>query len=359
MIWLLHIFVVNILLLVSKYLKNKNIFITGSFIYVIFIYGQRWLSGTDFPGYLRYYITGYTKWNEFIYFSIQELFAFFGIYFGLFLMVVLLITTINFYRFLVKIDNRVEVMIYLFLFSEIFFAQLSQIRQYAAVSFFVMAYYYSFQKEYFKTILNVILAVGFHFSALAVSFLMFFRLKINRMRGLVILAFTAFLPLINIQFIFSLGIFSRYAGYVDSRFNVPLSSFHLVKFYSLLIIVAVYFILIDRFKDSKIEQFILNGILMNLILYGVSFQFAILLRVSAYFKIFEIAFLVYFFDRLKDTSKTVILTGVMTYLLGVFGGVVLTDPYNLNKYEFEPMRIIDMRGEEFLRGEIDRFYENE
>lgn len=355
MIWILHITIISVLFLSSKYFKNKQIFKYGSFIYVLFVYGQRWLSGTDFPGYLRYYIVGYTKWNEFLYFSLQELFSSLNLYFGLFLMLILFIIVGNFYRFLYKFDKKTSIMIFLFLFSEIFFAQLSQLRQFGAISFFIVGYYYSFQKEYFKSFINIICAIGFHFSALFVSVIVFFKLKLNRLTTLILLGISAILPFIDIQMIFTLDIFSRYSGYLDSRFNVPLSQFHYIKFYSLLIIVVFYVLFIDRIKDNKIEQLIVNGIVMNMIIYGFSFHFAPLIRISSFFKIFEIVFLVYFFDRLKDTSKSIILSGVTVYLLGVFSGVVLTDPYDLNKYEFEPIRIFETRSEDFLRSEISRF----
>lgn len=355
MIWILHIISISILMLIAKYFKKDNIFKFGSFSYVIFVYGQRWLSGTDFPGYLRYYITGFTKWYEFLYFGIQETFAAMNIYFGLFLMVILIIIAINFYRFLSKFDKGTAIMIFLFLFSEIFFAQLSQLRQFGAISFFIMGYYYRFQKDYLKSLLNIILAVGFHFSALFVSLVLLLKLKLNRITALMLLFISAILPFLNIQYIFTLDIFSRYSGYLESRFNVPLSSFHYVKFYSLLSIVVFYLIMIDRIRDNKIEQLIINGIVFNLILYGLSFQFALLIRISSFFKIFEIVFLIYYFDRLKNTSKTVILSTVSFYLLGVFSGVVLTDPYDLNKYEFEPIRIFEHRSDAFLRGELTRF----
>lgn len=359
MIWLIHIFSISILLLVSEYFKQKKLFYYGTFLYVIFLYGQRWQSGTDFPGYLRYYVTGYTKWNEFAYFSLQEIYSSLNLYFGLFLLSILFIIMINFYRFVDKFDKNTSFMIFLFLFSEIFFAQLSQLRQFAAISFFIMAYYYMFHQKYVKSLINIIFAVGFHFSALFVSLILLIKIRVNKLIALILLSLAGILPFINIQFIFTLAIFSRYSGYLDTRFNVPLSSFHYLKFYSLLLIIIFYIVLIDRIEESKIEQFIMNGIILNMLLYGFSFQFALLIRISSFFKIFEIIFLVYFFDRLRNTSKSLVFTAVTVYLLGVFGGIVLTDPYDLGKYEFEPIRVFENRSETFLRSEINRFYDED
>lgn len=356
MIWFIHISVILFLFFLSSFFRKRKIFIYGSFIFVMFVYGQRWLSGTDFPGYLRYYVTSFTRWNEFLFFSIQESFSSLNLYFGLFLALILFIIMLNFYTFFIKFKKFTVLMIFLFLFSEIFFAQLSQIRQFTAISFFILSYYYAYEKKYYKTILNLLLACGFHFSAIFVSVFLFIRIKVNKFLALVLLGLAAILPFVNIQIIFRLPLLSYYSGYLDSKYNVNLSVFHYLKFYVLLIIIIFYILYMDKIKDSNLEQLIMNGIILNMIIYAISFQFAPIIRVSSYFKVFEIVFLVYFFDRLKYTSKALIGSIVTSFILGVFGGIVVTDPYDLNMYEFAHMRIFENRSEQFLRDEMDRFY---
>lgn len=356
MIWVAHIFFLSILLILTKYLKKDFIFINGSFIFILFVYGQRWLSGTDFPNYLLYYLTSFTRWAEFLYFGLQETFVAYNIYFGLFIFLILFIIMHNYYSFFKKIDKQVVMMIALFLFSEIFVAQLSQLRQYVAVSFFTLAFYYMFQQNYFKTVIHIILAAGFHMSAIFMSIFLFLKMKISRKVAIVLVGVSLVLPLLNIQFIFNLSIFSRYAGYLDSIFNVGLSPFHLAKFYGLALIILYYILKIDKFNQTTIERMVLNGMLLNILLYGMSFQFALLIRVSAYFKVFEIAFLVYYADRLKGTSTRFIQTVVILFFLGIFGGVVWTDPYDIHPYEFEPLRLFEKRPNGVIRREVDRFY---
>ncbi|QTJ36430.1 EpsG family protein [Dolosigranulum pigrum] len=356
MIWVAHIFFLSILLILTKYLKKDFIFINGSFIFILFVYGQRWLSGTDFPNYLLYYLTSFTRWAEFLYFGLQETFVAYNIYFGLFIFLILFIIMYNYYSFFKKIDKQVVVMIALFLCSEIFVAQLSQLRQYVAVSFFTVAFYYMFQQKYFKTVIHIILAAGFHMSAIFMSIFLFLKMKISRKMALILVGISLMLPLINIQFIFNLSIFSRYASYLDSIFNVGLSPFHLAKFYGLALIILYYILKIDKFNQTTIERMVLNGMLLNILLYGMSFQFALLIRVSAYFKVFEIAFLVYYADRLKGTSTRFIQTVVVLFFLGIFGGVVWTDPYDIYPYEFEPLRLFEERSNGVIRREVDRFY---
>src|SRR5699024_5082993 len=108
--------------------------INSSFIYALFIFGQRWMTGTDFPNYLRYYLTGFQV-REPIYKFIQNFLAEHNLYFGLLIFIVFAITLFNNYRFMVRIDRNVVLIIYIYLLSEIFFAQLSQVRQFIAISF--------------------------------------------------------------------------------------------------------------------------------------------------------------------------------------------------------------------------------
>ncbi|QTJ41591.1 EpsG family protein [Dolosigranulum pigrum] len=356
MIWIAHIFFLSILLIIARYFKNEKIFIYSSFIYILFVYGQRWLSGTDFPNYLLYYLTSFTRRTEFLYFGLQELLATHNIYFGLFIFLILFIIMHNYYSFFKKIDKQVVMMIALFLFSEIFVAQLSQLRQYVAVSFFTLAFYYMFQQKYFKTVIHIILAAGFHMSAIFMSIFLFLKMQISRKVALILVGISLMLPLINIQFIFNLSIFSRYASYLDSVYNVGLSPFHLAKFYGLALVALYYILKIDKFNETTIERMILNGMLLNILLYGMSFQFALLIRVSAYFKVFEIVFLVYYADRLKGTSTRLIQTVVVLFFLGIFGGIILTDPYDIYPYEFEPLRLFEKRPKPVVRREVDRFY---
>lgn len=356
MIWILHLIILTLFLILSLRLKNNKFFIGSSFLYVILVFGQRWMTGTDVPNYLRYYLTDF-RVPEPIYRTIQVFLAENNLYFGILLFLVLLITVFNNYRFILKFDRYVLFILYFYLLSEVFFAQLSQTRQFAAISFFINAYFYAFEKKKFKSLLNILLGAGFHTSILFLVPFIFIRLKINRIKALYMLLVSAVLPLLDITLLLRLPFFSRYAHYVESRFNVSLSMFHYLKFYALVFLVFIYLWNLRKYRKDTKKQLILNGMLLNVFIYAMSFQFAPMIRVSFYFKIFEVLFLVYFLDDVKKYSKEILKFGVASFLLLIYSGVVLTDPYLTNNYQFRHLRLRDERSNKELYREVERFKE--
>lgn len=356
MIWIFHFAMINILLLISKYKKSDAFFINGSFIYSVFIFGQRWMTGTDFPNYLKYYLIDFQN-VEPAYYWIQKFLSSNNLYFGILIFITLFITLFNNYRFFKKIDRHVVLIVYLFLISEIFFAQLSQIRQFIAVSFYINSYFYAFHKSYLKSGLNIIFGMMFHTSIIFLVPFLFLRLKLDRIKTLYLLILSSVLPFLDISFLLNLDIFSRYSHYLDSIFNVNLSSFHYVKYYIVLTVFIVFVWYIKKIGNSRIEQMILNGLVFNMLLYGFSFQFAPLLRASLYLKIFEIVFVAYYHKELHNFSiQTAKLVTVMLFV-GIYSGLAVTDPYNITRYEFRPLQLDRERTTEQLNQEIDHFHE--
>lgn len=358
MIWIFHFIVINILLLISKYKKSDKFFIYSSFVYSLFIFGQRWMTGTDFPYYLRYYMQNFENVEPGYYF-IQSFLTTNDLYFGILIFVVLLITLFNIYRFVLKVDKHVVLIIYLFLISEIFFAQLSQIRQFVAVSFFVNSYFYVFHKNYVKSAINILLGALFHTSIFYLVPFLFIRLKLDKFKTLFLLVVSSVLPFFDFSFILNLDIFSRYSSYLDSSFNVGLSPFHYLKFYIILGVLIIFVWYIKRIGNGKIEQMILNGLVFNMLLYGLSFQFAPVLRASFYLKIFEIIFVVYYHKQLYNFSKSSIKAIIILLFVGIYSGLAITDPYSITNYEFRPLQIQREMTDNQFRSEIDEFHQEQ
>lgn len=356
MIWIFHIIIITILLLIAKYMKNDGFFIKSSFVYAVFIFGQRWMTGTDFPHYLKYYLIDFSQ-VEPGYYLIQKILTEGQLYFGILIFITFFITLYNNYRFISKINHNVVIIIYLFVISEIFFAQMSQIRQFMAVSFFINSYFYAFHKSYFKSFSNIIFGLLFHESILFFVPFLFLRFKLDKVKTLYLLILSGVLPLLDVSILFRLPIFSRYSSYVDSIFNVNLSVFHYVKFYIILLVILIFVWHIEKFGTGKIEQMILNGLVFNFLLYGLSFQFGIVLRASMYFKIFEVVFLAYYFKEVRGFSRIISKSLVVGLFLGIYGGLAVTDPYDISRYDFEPLRIRETRTVDQLNAEIDGFFE--
>lgn len=354
MIWIFHFIVVTLLLLIAIKIKKEDFFIKTSFLYGLFVFGQRWMTGTDFKNYLRYYLTDFQV-PEPLYRGLQNFLASNNLYFGLLIFIVFAITTFNNYRFILRIDRNVMLMLYLYLLSEIYFAQMSQIRQFVAISFFINAYFNVYEKKWGKSLVNVVLGLSFHTSIVFLVPFLFIQFNVTRVKALYVLLLAAVLPLLDITRILELPVFSRYSHYIESRYNVNLSSFHLLKFYALLFIIFIFIWNIKKYSDKSVEQMILNGVLLSLIFYSLSFQFAPMIRINSYLKIFEFVFIGYYIKDVKNYSKIIVKLAAIGFFMIVYLGLIATDPYLTARYKFRHIRIYDERSNTELYEEAKNF----
>lgn len=354
MIWIFHFVMISLLLIISKIIKKDEFFINSSFIYSLYIFGQRWMTGTDFPNYLEYTLLDFQV-REPIYKMLQNFIVNNNLYFGILIFVIFAITLFNNFRFIVKIDRNVILIIYVYLLSEIFFAQLSQIRQFIAISFFINAYFNAYENKYGKSILNVLLGTGFHTSILFLVPLLFIKINVTRIKALYLLLVSAVLPLIDITLILRIPFFSRYSHYLESVYNVNLSVFHLMKFYALLLIVFIYICNLKKYRETSIDQMLLNGIVFNMLIYGLSFQFAPMIRINAFFKFFEFSFLIYYLKEIDNFSRIIKNTVVASFFLVNYLGVIYTDPYHITDYQIRHLRLREDKTVQQLWQEINDY----
>lgn len=354
MIWIFHFTIVNLILLISKLIKNDKFFIDLSFVYALFIFGQRWMTGTDFPNYLKYTLLDFQV-REPLYKFLQNFIVNNNLYFGILIFIIFGITIFNNYRFMIKIDRNAVLMIYIYLISEIFFAQLSQIRQFIAISFFINAYFNAFDKRYGRSAINVLLGAGFHTSILFLVPFLFIRLDISRIKAIYFLIVSAVLPLFDVTLLLRLPFFSRYSHYIESRYNVNLSIFHYMKFYALLVIVFVFIWNLREYRKKPIDQMILNGILFNMLFYGLSFQFAPMIRINSFFKVFEFIFLVYYMNEVENFSKIIKKAVVIALFFVTYLGSMVTDPYDITPYQFRHLQVREEKSTQQLWREINNY----
>ncbi|AKL93663.1 EpsG family protein [Clostridium aceticum] len=355
MIWIIHFTIINILLYVSKRKKDDGFFIKSTFFYSIFVFGQRWMTGEDFPGYLLYYISGFTG-KEIGYFALQNLFANKNLYFGLFIFLIYTITVFNNFKFIKRINKNTVFMIYLYMFLELYFMQMSQIRQFIAVSFFIHSYYFIFQRMYCRSLINLIIAISFHFSAVIIIPILFIRMKLSKKTMFYFVILCCALPLVNIKVLFNLGILNTYSHYIGSVYDTGLSFFHFIRYYAILFIILLYIYNIKIDVSSRIDRMILNGVLFYLVLYGLSFQFAPMMRVSYYLKIFEFIFIGYYIKDIKHFSPKLVKGTIVSMFLLFYLSIAIIDPYNITRYEFRPLQLRENRTDSELRMEIHNFY---
>lgn len=358
MIYIFHFLIILILyIFFGRHKQTEKTFAYSTFIYILFVFGQRWMTGTDFPNYLTYYLVDFIKSSEWLYFGLQILFRKNNLYFGLFILVIFTITELNFYRFFKKINQKYALIIALFLISELFFGQMSQIRQFAAISFFLNAYYNSYEKKYPAAILNIVLAAAFHSSAIFFTPFLFIKIPLNKRLFLTFLGIAMIFPIIDIHFLFNLPFLSKYSAYLGGYFDVPLGLGHAVKYYVMLVIFIFFTVHLKQIQKNRINQFILNGLMFYILMYGVSMQFALLYRITKYFQIFELLFLAYYSDKLINIPDYLSRKVVLLLFSGIFFSTALIDSSMIMDYEFRALRFFENRTDEELMQEINSFYD--
>src|SRR5699024_11002464 len=104
-----------------------------------------------------------------------------------------------------------------------------------------------------------------------------------------------------------------------------------------------------------IDQMILNGIIFSMLIYSLSFQFAPMIRINSFFKVFEFIFLVYYLNEIDNFSQIVKKTVVISLFIVTYLGSMITDPYNITPYQFRHLRLREDKTTEQLRNEINNY----
>lgn len=355
MIWLIHLLTISLLALLSKITRSPKLFVNSVFWYSILIFGQRWMTGEDFPGYLLYYLVEFNSGFS-SFFLIQNFFSSSGLYFGLFIFIIYTITLYNTFFVIKSVNKNLVITVFIYVFLDMYFQQLSQIRQQLAISFYTVAYLYLFRKEYLRAAILILISVSIHFSAfLAIPFL-FIRFEFSKALGLILIAVTLVLPFINITMFLPNQIQGVYGNYIGGVYDQSLNLLHLVRYYAI-VFFGIFLISASRLdKSNQIEKMIIIGFVIYIILYGLSFQFAPFLRVTYFFKIFEVICIGYFITEILVSNKQIMKLSVFVLTIGIYTSIAVLDPYNITRYQFRLLQMQEDRTVESLRGEIDDFY---
>ncbi|MGN7479750.1 EpsG family protein [Solibacillus silvestris] len=356
MIFIVHFIVIVFLFVFSKvFLKNEKFFIGATFLYSIFVFGQRWMVGTDYGNYLMYYIYDF-QGTELGYRTLQNLFSNYELSFSLLTFLLYFLTQVNFYKFICKFGKNATWILFIYCLSEIYFAETSQIRQWIAISFFINAYYYFFYKKYFKSIGLIIIGALFHKSIMFVVPLLFIRLdKLikNKYGSLLFVLILVILPFINLNILlpyFSfIGIVNDYLG---TPYIVGLSFLHILKYYFLIICTFFFLYNLDKIKNN-LYYLIINGQLIFLTLYGLSMQLGAFIRFSAFFKIFEIIFFVCLVSQVKKFNKTQLSFVFVIYFIAMYISIAVLDTVEISHYQIRFVTIFEQYTDIEL---IDEFY---
>lgn len=355
MIWICHIFVIIFLVVVSYFMKSKNTLIITTYIYSLTIFGQRWLTGEDFPGYLLYYIINF-QGSDWSYFALQDLFIKNNLSFSLLIFLAYALTLFLNYKFIISINRNIFLLIFLYSIFELYFIQLSQIRQFIAISLFLNALYYAHTVKYFKMVVFTILAVSFHISTILVVPFLFFKKQINRKFLFIISLTLIFLPVFDITIFLEILNVNFYSNYLGGEYDQDLSAFHLFKYFILLSLLLIIIKYSKRIYEDNMDIMIVTGFIFYLFFYGISFQYAPMLRVANFFRIFEILILATQYSRIRLLDKKLTLMILIGMYIIFYIGIALIDPYNISRYEFRLLHLFERESLYFYISEIERFY---
>src|SRR5699024_5380918 len=112
--------------------------------------------------------------------------------------------------------------------------------------------------------------------------------------------------------------FVQYSGYLGGRFDVSLGFNHNIKYYTILLFLIYYIYNLKPFHQNNTNKMIVNGLLFYILIYGLSFNFALLYRVAVFFQTFEIIFLVYYSNKLEVLPEIFSKRLVTLLFIGIF-----------------------------------------
>jgi len=349
MFWVAYYSVFLTFLFLAK--KYKNIHLLLLFI-MIFFMGQRWMTGEDFPGYLLYYVSGF-EGVDFTFFWFQNFFSSSGFSFSLFIFFTYAITLLLTYKFINRFQNSAFVFV-LFIITELAFIQLSQIKQSLAIPFFLFAFYFIYNKKVLLGMVFAMLASSIHVGTIFLLPFLFFRVLCRKDYLNLILFIICFLPLLDVTAFIPSALYFKFSHYLDGQYNQPLSYYHYFKLYGVIIL----FLLLYQVNTSSFlerNRFLITGFIIYLFLYSISFKFAPLMRLSYYFRIFEV--LVFVNLAMGANLRQVFSVIVVLFYSLSFLVISLVDPYNVSRYSFDFVNLYETKTEAELRFEIEQFYE--
>lgn len=355
LIYIYNFFVSLFLLLVCKIKQFPlKMYLYLMILYYLFVFGQRWTAGVDFPGYFRNYLIGFKA--EYGYYVVQNFFYENNISFGALIFIIYFFTTITSLWFFKKFSKS-DLGIFLFFLSEYHIMSLNPIRTYISINFFLVGLYL-WEINNKKLCGFIIMSCGllFHNLTLGVMIIYLLYKSINISKYRKILNYVLFIiPLINFKTLIFMGtklILPKYSEYFGGMFDRSLSLLNIIRYYLILIL----FLILKKYLSSSVkkENLILNGTYIFFILMSVATHFAALHRIAYFFKIFELIFFVYILDY-KEVKKILKVVIISLFILNYIG-IIYKDMGTLENYELRRVHIFNVENREELFTELDRVF---
>ena len=347
------VFLFVTLILCELKIIPKKLYLYISAFYFLFIFGQRWYGGVDFPFYLEGYLIN-NKRFESGYFFFQNLFQKNNIYFGNLIFIIYAFTTITSVWFIRKYVYS-NYMIFLFFLTEYHIMSINPLRTYIAINFFLIGYYFFNIKD--KKVGIFIMGIGIFFHKLAIgAILIFFLSKIINLKKYekFVLIFLLIIPLVDVKFLLekiTSFVLPQYLCYFGGYFDKKLSLLNIFRYYTILVLFIYLRKGIDL-KDIK-EKKLLESAYLFFILIGTATNFAPLHRIAYFYKIFEFLFFAYIFDfkRIGNLKRFLIISVfIINYI-----AIGYKDMGVLFEYELRPLQFFNTKSSNEYIKENERY----
>lgn len=327
--------------LLNLYTKNKNnkIFLMLSFLPFFLILGLRYGIGYD---YLHIYTPifniivngGETNWEI----GIVGLCKLIGIFTKdsfYFFFITAFITSFLTYKAINENSEMPWLSLLLFVIAGLYMDAMNIVRQSIAISIFIYAYKYIYDKNLKKYIISIIIASLFHESAIILLPIYFMcNMKLTKRKlFLAFLGIMIILPIANTIFMQILK-FSQYSHYMVGTYS------EINPTYSELIISAIIFLFLSTFKIKDDKMFNILYI-MSFIFFTVgilSFKIILAYRLIMYFKISLVFSIPKAISKIENRKSRLLF---IVLFIVLFSGITLIGAYKFNWYDTKYISIFD------------------
>lgn len=334
------VFTLGITMVSKNNEKYSNFF---SFIVLIFLtimIGFRYDVGTDYKEYERWFYIWYDNisykepiWGYLVYFLNQI-----GVEFYILTLIMAFLTNVFIYASLIKRNiNGIYLVLGIIIFSSSFlFISANIMRQGLAIAIFLYCSKFITERKFLKYFFFIIIASGFHISAILLLPLYFFKgitMSFKKFFLLVVISYilivSPILPTLLSIITTNLPYFNKYA---NSTFIIN-NEINLLAI-GVLLKVCIGFLLFitapSRFlNDNKLlTNFYAIGIIFNIL----SLYSFLIGRIGIYFQIFEIILIPLFLKNLENKKLKILIFYMMLIIMMLFIFDTITSDENL-KYK--------------------------
>lgn len=318
------IIAVMCLMKIFKFNKSvKKFFVVNVFIIITLIAGLRFNVGRDYINYQDMFVyQTLSPFPEFIYWLINYVINQLSLQFYVVTLLMASIITYYIYKGLrIRNVNANYILLSILLFiSSIWLSSFNITRQCVAVAIFFYASYFIKEKKLFKYLIYILIASGFHISALILLPLYWlFSKPIGIERYLVYLTLAYGIVISNIgPKLLNLIVvyFPMYKRYVSSQqiFNKNTNIFSIVVLIQVVCSIVILYLYKKNVEDNYIKEanFYLIGNIFNILAMS-SYLYN---RIGIYFVVFQIFFLPYIVSKIKDTRERLLMGIVIIIMIG-------------------------------------------